>query len=215
MKKLIITTAFLFSSLILVVILYSFKDNSLKIKPIVETRKVIHIVPLGNIDSGYLEFTKKRITDFYGFECVIDNRIPLTDDILASSKKRYEASKIITKYNSKKNVLLLTDVDIAYFNKQKNISEYGIIGLGFRPGTTCVVSTFRIKRNVSEKKMLERLEKVSIHEVGHNLGLDHCPHDRKCLMNDARGTVSQIDHEDIWLCDKCNLQIGREIKNKN
>jgi archaemetzincin len=211
MKKLIITTAFLILSLIFAAVLYSFDAKPPIIKSIKNDEKIIHIVPLGDIDSSYLEFARKQIVNFYGFECVIEKKIPLTDDILASSKKRYEASKIITKYNSKKNVLLLTDADIAHFNKKKNIREYGIIGLGFRPGTTCVVSTFRIKKNVSNRKLLERLGKVSIHEVGHNLGLDHCPHDRKCVMNDARGTVKQIDMEDIWLCDKCNQQIGRKV----
>jgi archaemetzincin len=167
---------------------------------------------LGDIDEKYINFVKERIISFYGFNCVIEKRITLIDDILASSKKRYEASKILAKYNSNKNLLLLTSVDIAHFNRKKNIAEYGIIGLGYRPGKTCVVSTFRIKRNVSEKKMMERLEKVSIHEVGHNLGLDHCTNDKKCLMNDVNGTVTQIDFEKVWLCDKCSKQIG--MKNK-
>jgi archaemetzincin len=188
--------------------------NDLSTQKILSIKKetIIHIVPLGNIDKKYPELVKTYIEDFYGFECVIDSTQPLTKDILASSGTRYEASKIITKFNSDKNTLLLTDVDIAIFDKEKNIKEYGIIGLGFRPGKTCVVSTFRIRRHVSEKKMLDRLQKVSIHEVGHNLGLDHCVHDRKCLMNDVKGTVKQIDMEKIWLCDKCSKQIG--MKNK-
>ena len=132
----------------------------------------------------------------------------MSKDILAKSGIRYEATKIISKYRTDKNILLLTNVDIAYHNKKRNIKEYGIIGLGFRPGTSCVVSTFRIKRFVSEKKMLDRLQKISIHEVGHNLGLDHCEYDRECLMNDVRGTVKQIDRERVWLCDKCRKNIG-------
>ena len=94
-------------------------------------------------------------------------------------------------------------------DQEKNIKEYGIIGLGFRPGTTCVVSSFRIKKGVSEAKMLDRLKKVAIHEIGHNLGLDHCTNNKKCLMNDKKGKISQIDFEDVWLCDKCSRQIGR------
>jgi len=137
------------------------------------------------------QIVQDRVSNFYGFKCVIDKRLPLTDDILAASGKRYEASKIIVKFNSNNNILLLTNVDIAHFNKKRNNPEYGIIGLGFRPGKTCVVSTFRIKKGVSEKKMMERLEKVSIHEVGHNLGLDHCTNDKKCLMNDVNGTVGK------------------------
>ena len=178
---------------------------------LVKEKPIIHIVPLGDIDKKYPELVKSYIQDFYGFKCVIDSQIPLTKDILAASKTRYEASKILEKYNSDKNILLLTDVDIAYFNKEKNIKEYGIIGLGLRPGKTCVVSTFRIK-NAGQAKLLDRLKKVSIHEVGHNLGLDHCKYDGECLMNDARGTVKQIDMEKIWLCDNCSKQIG--MKNK-
>jgi archaemetzincin len=169
----------------------------------VKQEKIIHITPLGNVDQKYLKLVKGYIQNFYGFKCVIDKQEPLSKDILAKSRTRYEASKIISKYDSDKNVLLLTDVDIAYHNKKRNIKEYGIIGLGFRPGTTCVVSTFRIKKRVGEKKMLDRLKKVSIHEVGHNLGLDHCNYDIECLMNDARGTVKQIDRERVWLCDNC------------
>jgi archaemetzincin len=208
MKKIIITTIFLVLTLIVTFSLFSFENRQLINRNVDKNEKIIHIVPLGDINEKYLNFIKERIISFYGFNCVIDKRITLTDDILASSKKRYEASKILAKYNSKKNILLLTSVDIAHFNREKNIPEYGIIGLGYRPGKTCIVSTFRIKINVSEKKMMERLEKVSIHEVGHNLGLDHCNYDIECLMNDARGTVKQIDRERVWLCDNCRKIIG-------
>jgi len=213
MKK-IITYVSLFGIVsIITICFFGFANKQTTNSPI-KDEKIIHIVPLGDIDEKYIHFVQDRVSNFYGFKCVIDKRLPLTDDILAASGKRYEASKIIVKFNSNNNILLLTNVDIAHFNKKRNNPEYGIIGLGFRPGKTCVVSTFRIKKGVSEKKMMERLEKVSIHEVGHNLGLDHCTNDKKCLMNDVNGTVTQIDFEKIWLCDKCNLQIGRKIKHQ-
>jgi len=178
-----------------------------KIKIIsVKEKPIIHIVPLGKIDKKYSQLVKGYIENFYGFKCVIDSPKPLTKDILASSGTRYEAGKILKKYDSDKNVLLLTDVDIAYFNKVKNVKEWGIIGLGLRPGKTCVVSTFRIKKS-GKKKFLDRLRKVSIHEIGHNLGLEHCIYDKKCLMNDANGTVKQVDSEKIWLCKQCKSKI--------
>ena len=62
---------------------------------LVKQEKIIHITPLGNVDQKYLQLVKSYIQDFYGFECVIDSRIPLTKDILAKSGTRYEASKII------------------------------------------------------------------------------------------------------------------------
>jgi archaemetzincin len=207
MKKILIPLIVFILVIVSTVAQLSPNELSFKKVNLVKEKPLIHIVPLGDINEKYPELVKSYIQDFYGFECVIDSRIPLTKDILAASGIRYEASKILKKYNSNKNVLLLTDVDIAHFNQVKNIKEYGIIGLGFRPGKTCVVSTFRIK-NAGQEKLLDRLKKVSIHEVGHNLGLDHCNYDIECLMNDVRGTVKQIDRERVWLCDNCRKIIG-------
>ena len=169
---------------------------------------VIHIVPLGNLNITTLEFIKKSIYDFYQIKCVIDTKKELTTDILAASKTRYEASLILKKYNSTQNTLLITEKDIAYNNTKKKVKEWGILGLGFRPGKTCVVSTYRLKKGVNEAKFKDRLKKVCIHEVGHNLGLPHCKYNSLCIMNDANGTISQVDKEKIIFCENCKKQIG-------
>jgi archaemetzincin len=170
-------------------------------------QKIVYIQPLGYVDNNTIQIIKKSVESFYGFKCEIRKEISLTDDILASSKKRYEANKILSKYKSSENILLITEKDIAHHNKKRNVKEWGIIGLGYRPGNTCVVSTFRIKKNVSNSKFIERLRKVSLHEVGHNLGIDHCTKDPICLMNDANGTVRQIDKEKFYICNYCLSQV--------
>lgn len=169
--------------------------------------KVIYIQPLGQVDSVVLNNVKKSIENFYGFKCYIKTPVQLTEDLFATSRKRYEASKILKKYNSRENLLLVTEKDIAYHDKKRKVNEWGIIGLGYRPGTVCVVSTYRIKRNVSRERFEDRLKKVSIHEVGHNLGIDHCTKNKECIMNDANGTVSQIDREKMFICEHCKKSI--------
>ena len=59
----------------------------------------------------------------------------------------------------------------------------------------------------TEKLFRERIVKVCIHELGHNLGLPHCKADDKCLMNDANGTISQVDKECMYFCDSCKKKI--------
>ena len=140
---------------------------------------------------------------------VVLSPVPLTSDILAKSKTRYEASKILNKFNSTKNLLIITEKDIAVKYERRHTDEWGIFGLGTCPGKTCVVSTFRLKRKASEKLFRERLVKVCIHEIGHNLGLPHCSADPACLMNDANGTIRQVDQEKLYFCAQCRQKLGK------
>ena len=73
--------------------------------------------------------------------------------------------------------------------------NYGIMGLSFRPGNVCVVSTFRLKRK-------DDLWKVTTHEFLHSRGLPHCKKDDlKCLMQDAHGkNTFYMKH---GLCEDC------------
>jgi predicted Zn-dependent protease len=50
--------------------------------------------------------------------------------------------------------------------------------------------------------------KQPFHEIGHNLGLDHCTSNKHCQMNDARGHISQVDMETLDFCQSCKKKIG-------
>ena len=168
--------------------------------------KTIYIQPFGDVNQEYVEYIKTSVKNFYGYDCVIKPKLNLTTDVLAGSRTRYEARKILKKYNTKENILLITEKDIAH-RKSTNFPEWGVFGLGLRPGKTCIISTFRLKKNVSNAKFLERLKKVALHEIGHNLGLEHCTNNKECMMTSASGTIQQVDREKIWFCSKCWNQI--------
>lgn len=165
------------------------------------TKKTIYIQPLGGVEKVYIDSVKSAINKFYGYNCVVLDKLEFTNDILSQSQKRYDANKILKKYNSSKNTLVITEKDITH--RKGNISEWGILGLGFQPGKICVISTFRCKKNVTKNVSIERLKKVALHEIGHNLGLPHCGYNHKCLMNDARGTIKQVDKNGYFFCKNC------------
>jgi len=175
----------------------------------VNAQKIIYIQPFGDVSPQVISVIKSSVESFYGYKCIVSPKVNLTKDVLVGSKTRYDANKILKKFNSKKNLLIITEKDITH--KKGNINEYGIFGLGYRPGVTCVVSTFRIKRNVNKSVFYDRLIKICLHEIGHNLGLDHCNFYKKCMMNDARGTIKQVDQEKIWLCLNCKKKIKSRI----
>jgi archaemetzincin len=171
--------------------------------------KIIFIQPLGRVEQLYLTTVQQSIQGFYHYKCVVMPILPIGNDLISPVKKRVDASKVLNKYNTNKNILILTERDICH-NKlilkpfRHYIPEYGILGLGYRPGSVCVISLHRMKRYATKQKILERLQKVTLHEIGHNLGLDHCIYNKQCLMNDANGTISQVDREKVWLCKKCS-----------
>lgn len=174
----------------------------------VDEPRIVYIQPLGNVERSSVNLVKSSVEKFYHYKCIIKPAVGLTKDILADSKTRYEANRILSKYNSDENVLILTEKDIACVNTERHSKEWGIFGLGYQPGTTCVISTFRLKRKASKQLFHDRLGKVCLHEIGHNLGLKHCTSgDKRCLMNDANGTIKEVDREQLFLCDKCKKQL--------
>ena len=185
----------------------SFINNLLQRTKSINKIDTIHILPLGNVKKSVIDDVVKGLMDFYHKEVVVEKSIPLENKLLAASKKRFSADSILKRFKSSKNILVITEVDIVH-PKEKVTNEFGIFGLGFRPGSVCVVSSFRLKRNASPKLFTERLHKVSIHEVGHNLGLDHCTKDPECMISAANGTIKQVDHEKMMFCDYCRNIIG-------
>jgi len=169
---------------------------------------VVTIVQLGHVNRIAIDAVARSITSFYGYKCVIGNEVQFTPDELSKSKTRYSADKIVDKFSKKAYTLVITEKDIC--TPMHNYPEWGIFGLGSCPGSSCVVSTFRLKRNASEAKMTERLIKVCLHELGHNLGLEHCDKDPECLMSAAKGTIKQVDQEKLYFCQNCKSRLNRK-----
>jgi len=197
MKKLIITTiCFLIISLVF----------SLDVPPnIIKNNDVIYIRTYGKVDKKYVSIVKSSLEEFYRMECIVKESIEVSDTFLTKSKLRIDAPKLLNHHKSNTITVIVTEKDISCF--KNNNPEWGVLGLGHCPGSVCVVSTFRMKKNVSEKVIVDRLKKVSIHEVGHNFGLEHCESgDNTCVMRDKRGKIKRLDSEKNSFCNSCKTK---------
>jgi len=172
----------------------------------VNSKSVIYIQPIDNVNKTYINTIKSSLESFYNIKCIINTPISGTKDIHAKIRtNRYDAQKMLDKYQTSNHTVLVTEKDICY-TKTPSQPEWGIFGLAKRNSNICVVSVYRLK-HISKNLVLERINKISIHEVGHNFGLDHCTNNSKCLMSSAKGTIKQIDQESTYFCDICKSKL--------
>lgn len=158
--------------------------------------KTIALQPIEDFKPEELNYLVNNMEKLYNV-CVLPKiKMPLNS--YYTPNHRYRADTIINNLKSSVGkdtiVVGLTHYDIS--STKGKYKDYGIIGLGFMSGNACVISTKRLKK--SNRK--EQLFKVVLHEIGHNVGLPHCPV-KTCLMRDAKGG-NPIDEEKEF-CHKC------------
>lgn len=157
----------------------------------------ILVQPFKDMNSGDVELLVKEIKKVYPKVKVLEP-IDLPKNSYYKPRNRYRADSIISflSKNTKQNFVTigLTTKDISA--TKGNIKDFGIMGLGFRPGTACVASSFRLNKDNRN----EQLFKVAIHELGHTQGLKHCP-EKSCFMRDAEG--KNLTNEETGFCKKC------------
>lgn len=197
----------------------NFKSDFRKSRTIRE-QSSIEIQPIAETNNITLQRIADSITSFYGFNVKTNNHLQVSDKFKNYEKgPRLDASMLLTYLKQQKKessavILGITssDIFITKRNKNGNIKKpenkyriWGIFGLANCPGESCIVSTKRIKHN-SDSIFYDRLIKITLHEIGHNLGLKHCT-DKKCLMIDAVESIRTIDNAQLGLCRTCSAVI--------
>ncbi len=172
----------------------------------------VAIQPMDCPDKKLCEIVTGQIALFYGFKAEVLTETKLPECSFYKPRNRYRADTLLNyllrirpeKYDY---MIGITDKDISCTSEP--YEDWGVFGLGFMPGKSCVISTFRLKRNMkSEEQFQERVIKVVLHELGHNIGLDHCP-TPNCMMQDAEGTIKTVDEEKIEVCASCKTKIQK------
>lgn len=174
----------------------------------------VGIYPLGGFKMELMKMIKSEIETFYNFKVVILEGSPLPAHAYYKARNRYRADSLLryllqVRPEEIDYIMGLTHKDISCTNGK--YADWGIFGYGYMPGKSCVVSDFRLKGNIkSTAHFHERLSKIALHELGHNLGLDHCTSEN-CFMNDANGTINTVDAEPKRLCNKCSAFLNKKF----
>lgn len=158
----------------------------------------VALVPLGRVNAREVAAVRRALVQTYGLEVVVAPRRALPRETYYPPRNRYRAEHLIA-WLAKVDlpafkVLGVTDRDIS--TTAHGRKDWGIAGQAQLSGRGAVVSSFRAKGQLGE---------VAVHEIGHTLGLPHCPHSG-CVMQDARGKISHIG---THFCPECAAKIAR------
>ena len=157
----------------------------------------IQVQPFGDLSASQVSFVYDEIRKVYS-NTVLLKPVALPSNSYYVPRDRYKADSIIHWLSNSTPdscvTIGLTSKDIS--TVKGDIKDWGVIGLGFQPGKACVVSTSRL----SNKNLSEQFFKVSLHELGHTQGLEHCEN-KACFMRDAEG--HNTTDEEYEFCPKC------------
>jgi archaemetzincin len=154
----------------------------------------LKVLPLGRVTTKFVNET------FADLKQVIPGAVLLPGEQMPrqayyAPRKRYRADTLIhwmSDRAAEHEVFLgITMQDIS--TTKGDNPDYGVMGLGFQPGKACMASSFRLRKK-------ENFFKVTIHELGHTMGLPHCP-EKTCFMRDAEG--GDPTGEEKAFCTRC------------
>lgn len=157
----------------------------------------ILIQPFRDISAKEVAIAAEGIRKIYPNIKVLDP-IDFPENTYYKERNRYRADSTIKFLNTRTGhgfvTIGLTGKDISV--TKGKIKDYGVMGLGYRPGKACIASKFRLNKKNAD----EQFFKVAIHELGHTQGLKHCP-EKTCFMRDAEGGNPTDEETDF--CASC------------
>lgn len=165
----------------------------------------IEILPLGSIEIPVLNYLKENLAQTFHGKVLIASHQPVPEYALNKTRAQYFSSEILAhlaqiKKTKERKILALIDQDL-YVPELNFVFGEADMESGF-----CIVSLTRLRQsfwNLPDQMnlFLERTLKEAVHEIGHVLGLHHCP-DPGCVMHFSN-SILDTDRKGWQFCPRC------------
>ena len=174
--------------------------------------RIIALVPVGRVERGNLELLAQGLASRLGAACSISPAELDGEAAYNPVRGQYHSTEILKKllqvpHAQSWRVLGVTELDLYI-----PILTF-VFGEAQLRNSGALVSTHRLRPEFygmpkDPRLLQERLLKEAIHELGHTLGLQHCP-DYLCVMS-ASHSVERIDLKQAEFCRACTAAAGFE-----
>jgi len=183
--------------------------------------KTIALQPLNGYSETELSFLQKELSSFFNASVVILPSIPIPSSYRVPGTIEgysYSADSIIqfllkNRKGFFNEVIGLTHEELFTIKKSTIPNTSSVFsffqmvrGLGYISENACVISDHSFM-STDTTILHKRLRKVVLHEVGHNLGLEHCPVDN-CLMSEKNSDNTMLDKGTGDYCEGCKRKLN-------
>ncbi|MEM3031289.1 MAG: archaemetzincin family Zn-dependent metalloprotease [Nitrososphaerota archaeon] len=156
-------------------------------------------------DQEALSLVAEVLGRTYGLDVKL-KRIHLVgaEKVYNLTRRQYDAGRLASMVKPERGQLTLIVTDRDLYVPGLNYV------FGYAPGWVALVSTRRLDQRFYGKPydrqiFLDRLVKEAVHEVGHLIGLAHCP-DRHCVMHFSN-SILDTDIKSPQLCQRCRARL--------
>jgi len=172
-------------------------------------KPIIEIIPLDSIEFSILAYLKENLTTVFNTEVELIQPFPAPKHALNKKRGQYSSEIILdflSQIKKEKSKIILAVIDKDLYASWLNF----VFGMADPSQKVCIISLTRLRQsywNLPEDRslFLERTLKEAVHEIGHVLGLEHCP-GPKCVMHFSNSLLD-TDKKEWQFCPRCKKRL--------
>jgi archaemetzincin len=163
----------------------------------------IEIIPIGQIDIFVLDYLKENLTAVFEAKVSLGKTQPIPEYAFNKKRGQYYSSEILENLARFKP----GQITLAIIEQDLYVPELNFVfGEADSVNQICIISLVRLHPSsygLAENKelFLSRSLKEAVHEIGHLVGLGHCPNP-KCVMHFSNSLLD-TDRKNYNFCNNC------------
>jgi len=172
--------------------------------------QAILLINHGNFEKEFLAAIAGSVRREYQLPASVKESHLDLSEFYDPTRRQYNGNKLMTELDSWSSQNHIKNMGLFRVDLFNPILTY-IFGQAALKGNIGLASIYRLRNEQYGMKkddalLLERFQKVIIHELGHMFGLVHC-HLPPCVMQSST-YVEDIDQKSPHLCSKCRQEAG-------